>query len=127
MLTVREAAAMLKRTPQAVHQLLQRRRLHGVQVHARLWLIPREEVERQRRERACPICGTPLSGGAQRRYCSNRCRRKARSPAAGKVALLHDGNAVPPLVARLDALRSEIAGGRVFEDSTAAIRQGREA
>ena len=46
LVTVSEAAAELGLTVHAVAKRLRQGTMHGEQVHPRLWLIPREEVER---------------------------------------------------------------------------------
>ena len=47
-MTVQEAAAELGMSPVGVRARLERGLMRGVKVHPRLWLIPREEVERWR-------------------------------------------------------------------------------
>jgi excisionase family DNA binding protein len=48
LVTVSEAAAELGLTVHAVTKRLRQGQMHGEQVHPRLWLIPREEVERMK-------------------------------------------------------------------------------
>ena len=47
-MTVAEAARVLGLTRQAVVVRLRRGQMRGVQVHPRLWMIPKSEVERWR-------------------------------------------------------------------------------
>ena len=47
-MTVQEAAAILGMTPVGVRARLERGQMQGTKVHARLWLISKEEVERWR-------------------------------------------------------------------------------
>ncbi len=48
MFTVSEAADLLGVSANAIAKRLQRGDMRGVKVNARLWLIPREEVDRLR-------------------------------------------------------------------------------
>lgn len=89
----------------------------------------------------CAVCGTPFAGLNRRQYCSASCRLKAsrerrqgtERPMPGhRVSVLEPASpsetkpeAIPPLVAHLDATRAAISRGRVFEDSAEVIRQAR--
>lgn len=79
----------------------------------------------RRRARGWPINQRQrAAAGEGKRYHRNA---PTRSDAEPPVAVTKAQPAeVPPLVARLDATRAAIARGRVFEDSTAAIRAARE-
>lgn len=48
LITVSEAAAILGISNRAVSKRLENGQMRGERVHPRLWLIPREEVERWR-------------------------------------------------------------------------------
>lgn len=87
----------------------------------------------------CLVCRASFTGLSRRRYCSSACRLKASRQRArlsasqpalsvkAKQPLSGSDNAdIPPLVARLDALRAEVSQGRVFKDSAAVIREARE-
>lgn len=91
-------------------------------------------ARRRRVESVCTTCGTPITGTGRRRYCSRTCeirayRARKRSGEAmpeAQAASEAQPAAVSPLVARLDATAAAIGRGRVFEDSTPAIRAARE-
>lgn len=88
---------------------------------------------RRRISHACEACGNLFEGLVHSRFCSAACRLRAhRDRQRGKSAKPSPpesemGPGLPPLVARLDATCAAISRGRVFEDSTKAIRAERDA
>jgi hypothetical protein len=78
----------------------------------------------------CEVCGKEITGTLKRRYCSNACRvrafRQRHQPAPVPAATAGDADAVPALVAQLDALRAEVSRGQGFESAADIIRAVRE-
>ena len=88
-MTIAEASRVLGLHHATVHRRLQSGVMRGERVHEKLWLIPREEVERFRgvgklkrgpkpnRNKTCAACRVPFVAVGRGAYCGPICKQRA--------------------------------------------------